>query len=159
MNTRFLKIDFKSFKIIGVLLAIVIVMVDLMGTTSSAHSATMNREEIVAMVSRQATAWENGDVATIVGDFAEDALFIAARKQFKGKEAIAKAAEDYFEQFDDTKVDILRIIVEGESGAVQWDWSDRNRQTEVVSYAEDAIIFELKNNQIVYWREYIEKVN
>lgn len=130
-----------------------------MGTISLAHSATMNREEIVAMVRRQATAWENGDIAAIMADFAEDALFIAARKEFKGKKAIQKAAEDYFAQFGDVKVKIIRIIVEGNSGAVQWDWSDRNQQTEVASYAEDAIIFELKDNKIIYWREYIEKVS
>lgn len=149
---------FKSFKRIGWLIAIAIV-ISTMGTTSLAYSTTMNREGIVAMVRRQASAWENGDAATIVADFAEDALFIAARKEFRGKEAIQKAAEDYFTLFDNTKIEILRIIVEGNSGAVQWDWSDRTRQTQAVSYAEDAIIFELENNQIVYWREYIEKVS
>lgn len=149
---------FKSFKRIGWLIAIAIA-VSIMGTTSLAQHTTMNREEIVAMVRRQASAWENSDVATIAADFAEDALFIAARKEFKGKEAIQKAAEDYFTLFDDTKIEIIRIIVEGNSGAVQWDWSDRSRQQDVVSYAEDAIIFELKNNKIVYWREYIEKVS
>ena len=148
---------FKRFKAIALVFAIAI-SISIMGT-SIAHSTTMNREEIAAMVRRQASAWENGDVAAIVADFAEDALFIAARKPFQGKEAIQKAAEDYFEQFSDTKVKIIRIIIEGDSGAVQWNWSDRSGSTEVVNYAEDAIIFELKNNKIVYWREYIEKVS
>ena len=158
MNARFPRIHFKSLKAVNLVLAIAIT-VNLMGTISVANSATMNREEIVAMVRRQATAWENGDVTAMIADFAEDALFIAARKEFKGQEAIQKAAEDYFAQFSNTKVKIIRIIVEGNSGAVQWDWSDRNRQTEVASYAEDAIIFELKGARIIYWREYIEKVS
>ena len=158
MNTQFPRIHFKSLKAVSLVLTIAIT-VNLMGTISLAHSATMNREEIVAMVRRQATAWENGDVAAIIADFAEDALFIAARKEFKGREAIQKAAEDYFARFSDVKVKILRIIVEGNSGAVQWDWSDRTQETEVASYAEDAIIFELKDRKIIYWREYIEKVS
>lgn len=144
-------------KAISLVIAIAI-LVNLTGTISLAHPDTMNRGEVIAMVRRQAAAWENGDVAAIIDDFAEDALFIVTGKQIKGQDAIKEAAEDYFEQFSDTKVKIIRIIVQGNSGAVQWDWSDRTRQTKVASYAEDAIIFELKNNKIVYWREYIEKV-
>ena len=158
MNAWFPRIHFKSLKAVSLVL-IIAITVNLMGTISVANSVTMNREEIGAMVRRQATAWENGDVSAIIADFAEDALFIAARKEFKGKKAIQKAAEDYFAQFGDVRVKIIRIIVEDNSGAVQWDWSDRNRQTEVASYAEDAIIFELKDNKIIYWREYIEKVS
>lgn len=155
---QFPSISFKSLKAITLFLAIAII-ISLSGKTSLANSTPMNRKEVAAMVSRQAAAWENGDVAAIVADFAEDALFIAARKEFKGKEAIQKAAEDYFAQFRDTKIDILRIIVEGNNGAVQWDWSDRFRSEDVASYAEDAIIFELKGDRIIYWREYIEKVS
>ena len=152
------KTNWRNSKVIGSVLAIAIALSLSVGTTSNAKSTVMNREEIVAMVHRQASAWENGDVAAIVADFADDALFIAARKEFQGKEAIQKAAEDYFEQFTNTKVKIIRIIVEGSSGAVQWNWSDQSRLTQNSSYAEDAIIFELKNDTIVYWREYIEKV-
>ena len=125
--------------------------------TSLANSATMNRQEVEAIIRRQARAWENGKVETIVADFADDGLFIAAGKQFNGQEAIKTAAEDYFRQFTATKVKIKRIIVEDDSGSVEWDWSDRNRQTSVSGYGEDAIIFQLKNHKIVYWREYIEK--
>lgn len=127
--------------------------------TSFANSPIMNRQEVEAMVERQARAWENADVAAIIDDFAQNSLFIAARKQFEGKEAIKTAAEAYFQQFDDIRVKIKRILIDGNSGAVEWDWSDRNRQSKVASFAEDAIIFELQNNKIVYWREYIEKVN
>lgn len=111
-----------------------------------------------AMVKKQALAWEQGDVSRIVEDFAPSATFIAAGHIFQGVEAIQKAAEDYFRQFTDTKVTIKRVITGGNQGAVEWDWSDRHRQTGEQSEAEDAIIFELQDNgKIVYWREYIEK--
>lgn len=118
----------------------------------------MNSEQAIsAMVQRQASAWENADSSAIVRDFAEDAIFIAAGTKFEGKEAIKQASEDYFAQFSDTKVTIKRIIIDRVQGAVEWDWSDRNKKTGQNSQAEDAIIFELKDGKIVYWREYIEK--
>ncbi|MGL6338399.1 MAG: nuclear transport factor 2 family protein, partial [Waterburya sp.] len=122
-------------------------------------SSTMNQQEIKTIVDRQARAWETEDVETIIADFAENGLFIAAKKQFKGKQAIKTAAENYFSQYTAIKINIKRLIVQGNSGAIEWDWSDRDRQTGVIGNAEDAIIFELENNKIIYWREYIDKVN
>ena len=114
--------------------------------------------EIEALIERQAAAWENQDVESLVSDFAPDAVFKAANLTFNGVDAIQKAAEDYFRDFTDTKVEIKRAIVEGNLGAVEWDWSDRNKKTGKLSAAEDAIIFELRDDgKIVYWREYIEK--
>ncbi len=124
-------------------------------------SGQMNSEPAMeAMVKKQALAWEQGDVSSIVEDFAPSATFIAAGHIFQGVEAIQKAAEDYFRQFTDTKVTIKRVILEENQGAVEWDWSDRQRNNGRQSQAEDAIIFELQDNgKIVYWREYIEKKN
>lgn len=115
-------------------------------------------KDLAAMVKRQATAWETQDPELLIGDFAEDALFLAAGFKFQGRAAIQKAAEDYFRNFTDTEVTIKRIILEKNQGAVEWDWRDRKRKTNQLSAAEDAIIFELNDDsKIVYWREYIEK--
>lgn len=122
-------------------------------------SAQMNSEPAIeAILKKQALAWEQGDVSSIVEDFDPLATFIAAGYTFQGVEAIQQAAEDYFRQFTDTKVTIKRVIIDGNQGAVEWDWSDRNKKTGQQSEAEDAIIFELQDNgKISYWREYIEK--
>ena len=113
---------------------------------------------IQALVEKQALAWEQGNVSSIVEDFAPDALFVAGGYTFRGREAIQKSAEGYFRQFKDTKVKIKRVIIEDNQGAVEWDWSDRQRRTGKKSAAEDAIIFELTDDgKISYWREYIEK--
>lgn len=137
-----------------VLTSIVFVLISLV-----VFSGKMNSEpNIEALVKKQALAWEQGNASSIVEDFAPSATFIAAGHLFQGVDAIAQAAEDYFRQFTDTKVTIKRIIIGGNQGAVEWDWSDRHRQTGKQSAAEDAIIFELQDNgKISYWREYIEK--
>ena len=123
-------------------------------------STPMNSETaMTALVERQAAAWENQDVESLVGDFAPNAIFKAGKFTFTGVDAIQKAAEDYFRQFRDTQVSIKRVIIEDRQGAVEWDWSDRNKKTGKPSAAEDAIIFEVQDDgKIIYWREYIEKV-
>ena len=114
--------------------------------------------DIKALVEKQAKAWENQDVASLVEDFAPDAVFKAASFTFNGVDGIKNAAQNYFRDFTDTRVEIRRIIIESNQGAVEWDWSDRNKKTGKPSAAEDAIIFELNDDgKIVYWREYIEK--
>ena len=115
------------------------------------------KSSIRQLVKRQARAWENADAATIVADFAEDALFIVPGFRFEGRQAIKQAAEDYFAQFTDTTVTIKRIIVQENEGAVEWIWSDVNKETSQRTDADDAIIFELQNDKITYWREYIDK--
>ena len=114
-------------------------------------------DQINEIVRRQAKAWSEQDTQAIADDFAQDAVFIAAGSKFQGKLKIKQAAEDYFQQFGHISIQIKRIVADGNQGAVEWHWQEQNRQTGIEGYAEDAIILELKNNKIVYWREYIEK--
>ncbi len=115
------------------------------------------KDQIIEMVMRQAKAWSEQDAQAIADDFAEDGIFIAAESKFQVKPHIKQAAEEYFQQFHHTSVEIKRIIFDGIQAAVEWNWHEQNRQTGKEGNAEDAIILELKNNKIVYWREYIEK--
>ncbi|MBE9169121.1 nuclear transport factor 2 family protein [Pleurocapsales cyanobacterium LEGE 06147] len=118
----------------------------------------MNRKQAIAeIVTRQARAWENADAAAIVADFAADATFIVPGSIFEGKQAIRAAAQNHFGQFTEIKIKIKRIIAGDNQGAVEWDWTDKNKKTGKQSYAEDAIIFALRDGKITYWREYIEE--
>ena len=142
----------KTLKSLTSCLFLVVVALIVLMENTNAEIATVN------IAQRQAEAWETGNVSAIVADFAPEGVFIAGNFVFKGTAAIKKAAEDYFQEFADTKVEIKRIILEESQGAIEWNWSDRNIATNQISKAEDAIIFELKNDgKIVYWREYIEK--
>ena len=144
-----------NFLFVGIAIATAINFLAIQPTV--AQSLSGNREEIIEMVERQARAWESQDVAGIVDDFASDAVFIAAGFRFDGREQIAKAARDYFQKFHRTSVEIKRIVIDDNKGAVEWDWRDRDRKSNKEGFAEDAIVFELENGKIVYWREYIEK--
>ena len=157
MEQRKIKQKYLSFLIVGGLLIAIVVNAVLTQPTI-ANSLSMNtKEQIAEMVVRQAKGWEQQNAEAIADDFAQDAIFIAAGFKFEGKQQIERAARDYFKQFERTKVEIKRVIISDEQGAVEWDWRDRHRQTGKEGYAEDAIIFELQDGKIVYWREYIEK--
>lgn len=115
---------------------------------------------IQALVTRQAQAWQTGDIKTIIQDFDPNAVFIAAGFTFQGIEAIQQTVSEYFNQFNVVEVKIKRIIAANSQGAAEWDWQEENKKTGKKSQAEDAIIFELGDNgKILYWREYIEKKN
>lgn len=152
-----MKLKQKYWNFLILAIASVTFWLNIFVTSQTVAKAVSMKEEIAQMVARQAQAWENQDVRAISNDFAPDALFIAAGFRFEGKGQIENAARDYFKQFDNTNVEIKRIIIDGQQGAVEWNWQDRNRQTGKKGYAEDAIVFELKNEKIIYWREYIEK--
>lgn len=112
---------------------------------------------IKQLVERQANAWETADSDKILADFAEDCWFVVPGSTLRGKQQIQASADNYFAEFTDTKVTIKRIIADGNQVAVEWTWSDKNKKTGKTSKAEDAIIFELEEGKIKYWREYIDK--
>jgi uncharacterized protein (TIGR02246 family) len=108
------------------------------------------------LVERQASAWEAADSEGIIADFAEASAFVVSGSTFRGKQEIKEAAEEYFAEFTDTQIMIQRLIANGNEAAVEWTWRDKKRETGETSYAEDAIIIELEDGKIIYWREYID---
>ncbi|ERT04078.1 hypothetical protein M595_5983 [Lyngbya aestuarii BL J] len=123
------------------------------------HQLMSSSSPIQQLVNRQAEAWLTGDVDQIIADFAEDSLFIVSSSRLQGKQQIKQAAQDFFVSNSVVNIEINRIIENGDQGAVEWSWSEINRETGEPSYAEDAIIFTLENDKIKYWREYIDQLD
>ena len=116
----------------------------------------MNIEQAHALIERQARAWEQADADTAVADFAPHGVLISPSGRWRGHVAIRAAMAAFFETVDQVKVTVTRVLLDGDQGAVEWTWSeircaDGSRHT-----AEDAIIFELCEDKIVYWREYFD---
>ncbi|AFZ17206.1 hypothetical protein Mic7113_1321 [Allocoleopsis franciscana PCC 7113] len=128
---------------------------------SSMHSSQTDTllvdPKIQQLVERQAQAWETADSKQIIADFTDDCLFAVPGSRFRGKQEVKDAADSYFAEFMETKVTIKRIITNGNEGAIEWIWSEKNKETGEKTQAEDAIIFELEGGKIKYWREYIDK--
>ncbi|CAN5673422.1 SgcJ/EcaC family oxidoreductase [soil metagenome] len=116
----------------------------------------MDITQVRALIDRQARAWERADIDVCVADFAADALFISPGGRWQGQEAIRATVKGFFAGARDVKVEITRVIVDGNQGAVEWTWSEFRLSDGKRHVAEDAIIFELQDNKIVYWREYFD---
>ena len=116
----------------------------------------MNNEEARALVERQACAWKRADPAPIVADFAPDGVLISPRGRWRGHDALRRAAESVFATVSDVQVVVTRVLLEADQGAAEWTWSETNRADGRRHTVEDAIIFELCDDKLVSWREYLD---
>lgn len=116
----------------------------------------MNRAEAHALVERQARAWEQADLAAIVADFAPDGVLISPGGRWQGYDALRRAAESFFAAALDVQVVVTRVLLDGDQGAAEWTWSETNRADGRRVTIEDAIIFAVRDDQIVFWREYFD---
>jgi len=116
----------------------------------------MNRAEARALVERQARAWERGDLAAIVADFTPDGVLISPGGCWQGYDALRQAAESFFATAIDVQVVVTRVLLDGDTGAAEWTWSETSRTDDRRYTVKDAIIFDLRDDQIVSWREYFD---
>ena len=116
----------------------------------------MNRAQAHALVERQARAWERADLAAIVADFAPDGVLISPGGRWQGHDALRRTAEAFFASALDVHIVVTRVLLDGEQGAAEWIWSETSRTDGRRHTIEDAIIFILRDDQIVSWREYFD---
>jgi uncharacterized protein (TIGR02246 family) len=116
----------------------------------------MNRAQAHALVERQARAWERADPAAIVADFAPDGVLISPGGRWQGHDTLRRTAESFFAAALDVQVVVTRVLLDGEQGAAEWIWSETSRTDGRRHTIEDAIIFILRDDQIVSWREYFD---
>jgi uncharacterized protein (TIGR02246 family) len=117
---------------------------------------TLSLDEAKALIERQAHAWMVQNIELALPDFAPDAIFQSPGGRWVGREEIRKVANNFFRETASVKVTILRVIFDGRYGAVEWTWDETVRATNRRRFAEDAIVFEILDSKIVYWREYFD---
>ena len=119
----------------------------------------MKREECKALVQRQADAWQRGDLDAIVADFDEAGALITPGGTWVGPAAIRRAALDFWATVQAVQIEIKRVLMDGDQGAVEWRWTEVRQSDRQAHTADDAIIFTLKQGKIIYWREYFDRSN
>jgi uncharacterized protein (TIGR02246 family) len=116
----------------------------------------MNHADVQHLVERMAMAWMQRDVTTIVALFSDDGQFITPGGAVRGQAAIAAATTKFFARPVAVTVTITRVLVDGAQGAVEWIWRETNSTTGAHRTMEDAIVFELRDDKLAYWREYFD---
>ncbi|MDX1990974.1 MAG: nuclear transport factor 2 family protein [bacterium] len=111
-------------------------------------------DAVAALVQRQMQAWINGDVETILADFAPDCVFITPKSRYQGHAQLRDLVQKSVSTTTNVHIDLTRMIVQGNQCALEWTWQETRLDSGKHARAEDAIIFELRDGQIIYWREY-----
>jgi uncharacterized protein (TIGR02246 family) len=117
----------------------------------------MTREEVWAFLQMRARAWEAGDLEAIAAGYAPDVVLIAPGGiRLEGIEALRENNARYFADFTDIRVELTRVVLDGDEGALEWTWSETRRADGLRRSVDDAIVFVLRDDKIVYWREYFD---
>ena len=117
----------------------------------------MTRDEVWALLQARARAWEEGDLEAIAVGYAPDVVLIAPGGiRLAGLAALRESNARYFAEYTDIRVELKRVILDGDQGALEWTWSETRRADGKRRSVDDAIVFELRAGKIVYWAEYFD---
>lgn len=134
---------------------IVICIAIFLGTTIS-HAQNISPMELRSLIEQTRQAWVTQDPDALAQIFAPNGVLIVPGAKITGREAIRAVVRDFAENFQDVKIEIRQIIVEGDRAAVEWYYEDTEIATGKRNRADDAIIVEVENNLITRWREYFD---
>lgn len=116
----------------------------------------MQPEKIRSMIDQARNAWISEKAEDFAVLFSSNGEFIVPGNCYIGPEKIAKAARDFFAEYSSIKIEIQRLIIDGNQAVVEWTWQETQKSTGNSHKAEDAIVVDFQADQISRWREYID---
>lgn len=112
-------------------------------------------EKIKEMVYQHAKAWENGDLELLDSLLHEDAVFAYPGRRLNKNQTLEDLA--YFRNhFNETKVYVHNIIIEGDMVAVEWQFATTKIEDGKRQVVSDAIIGKVKDGKFIIWKEYLD---
>jgi ketosteroid isomerase-like protein len=107
------------------------------------------------LVEEHAKAWETGNKELLESVIHKDIVFAYPGRRLNRQQTIEDF--DYFSKnFNETKVYINKVIVEGNNVAVEWQFATTNIATGKRQVVSDAIIAEIRDGKFVVWKEYLD---
>jgi uncharacterized protein (TIGR02246 family) len=138
-------------------LAIGIIIINLIAYMDLAESKNISSpQEIRALVELAKNAWIDRDADALAQLFTPDAQLIVPGQRWQGQAKIREEVAKFARQYTDVQITIHRTIVDGNQAAVEWHYEDTETATGKHSQADDAIVIEVNNGRISYWREYFD---
>jgi uncharacterized protein (TIGR02246 family) len=117
----------------------------------------LTSNELHTLVAHLAVAWQHPDIEAGCAPFAEDAVLITPERRYAGRAAIVAAMRAFWQGVSAVRIELRRSVADEalQSVAVEWRWSETDRATGRITAYDDAIVGQLHDGKIVYWREYI----
>jgi uncharacterized protein (TIGR02246 family) len=119
----------------------------------------MTRTEIETAIAQAVRAWIAGDGDGFASLFITNGEFIVPGDRWVGRDKIRQAVIDYASAYSNLKIEIRRIVVDGNFAVVEWYWEDTENATGKPNKADDAIAIDFQDGLISRWREYIDWQN
>jgi uncharacterized protein (TIGR02246 family) len=145
-----------TFKLLG-WLSIRIIIVNLISYMDLAESKNISSpQEIRAIVEQAQNAWVARDADALAQLFTPDGELIVPGQRWQGQAKIREEVAKFSRLYTDVQITIHRTIVDGNQAVVEWHYEDTETATGKRSQADDAIVIEVNNGRISYWREYFD---
>ena len=119
-------------------------------------SMGMTRDELHAFLLQRGRAWSDRNLDAIMADYAPDIVYITPFGQISSLAQLRANNARYLQEYTDIDINLTRLIVDGDQGALEWTWSETRLVDGVRRSVDDAIVFVIRNRKIVYWREYFD---
>jgi uncharacterized protein (TIGR02246 family) len=112
--------------------------------------------EINVLIIRAKDAWVARDADALAQLFTPDAQLIVPGQRWQGRTQIREEIAKFGQSYTDVNITIQRTIVDGNRAAVEWHYEDTEKATGHHNQSDDAIVIEVENGLISYWREYFD---
>jgi uncharacterized protein (TIGR02246 family) len=113
-------------------------------------------QDINALIIRAKDAWVARDADALAQLFTPDAQLIVPGQRWQGQTKIREEIAKFGQCYTDVTITIQRTIVDGNRAAVEWHYEDTEKATGQRNQSDDAIVIEVNNGLISYWREYFD---
>jgi uncharacterized protein (TIGR02246 family) len=117
--------------------------------------ALIQPEQMQHMIHKARDAWVAGDADAWAALFTTDGEMIVPGQRWVGQEQIRQALADFTAGTSGVKIEIRRIMIDGNQAVVEWYWQDQDK-TGRRHQADDVIVIDFKADRISRWREYID---
>jgi uncharacterized protein (TIGR02246 family) len=138
-------------------LSIATILCCLMADMNLATSQTSpSPQDMRSIVERAKDAWVARDADALAALFTTDAQLVVPSQRWQGQARIRSEIAKFAKEYTDVSITIHRTIVDGNQVAVEWHYEDTEQATGKRNRSDDAIVIEVQNGLISYWREYFD---
>ncbi|MBI1936098.1 nuclear transport factor 2 family protein [Candidatus Woesearchaeota archaeon] len=111
--------------------------------------------QIEQMVYQHAKAWETGD-EELLSSLLHDKVVFAYPGRRLSKQQTIEDLRYFAGHFNETKVYINKIIIDGNNAAVEWQFATTSKDTGKRQVVSDAIIARVEEQKFIVWKEYLD---